>query len=227
MVSHKILSKFLIIAVFIFLLLDTTSLGLYQDKSQNKSLQDPFPRIFGQVGENHWYIIAVTILFEYDPEKVKEIQYYLDDSWHIYSDPFVVEPDGVYMIPWFWMEISGRPHDGISIEFKIDKTAPTIELNKKTSGKNKMIFTAIATDEVSKIEGVEFYLDDVLIQTDNETPYEYTWTGEEKQTVYAIAYNYAGHFAKSDNVSTPRPFLRNNNIIQRFFVLIHTILFRF
>jgi len=224
MVLHKILSKFLIISVLVFLLIDTTSLGSNQEKIQISSFQEPVPHVFGQMGENQWYISAVTITFDFDPAKVKEIQYNLSGTWHIYSDPFSVVDDGVYMIQWFWVETSGRPHDGLPIEFRIDKAAPTIELNKETSGKNKMIFTAVANDETSKIERVEFYLDGVLIQTSSEIPYEYNWTGEEKQTVYAIAYDYAGHFAKSDNATTPRLLLRNHYLIQRFFILIQALL---
>ena len=224
MISHKIRSKFLIISVFILLCLNTTSLGSNQEKIQSSSLQDPVPHVFGQMGENQWFISAVTISFDYDPAKVMEIHYNLSGTWYTYFAPFNVVNDGIYFMHWIWIETSGRPHNGLPIEFRIDKTAPMIELNKKTSGKNKMLFTADANDETSKIERVEFYLNDVLTLTVYGTPYQYNWTGEEQQTVYAIAYDYAGHFIKSDNSTTPRSLLRNHYVMQRFFILIQALL---
>ena len=228
MVSYKIISKFLIITLLVFLLLNTSSLGFYQDKFSGNSRQEPIPHVFGEMGENQWFVSAVTISFDYEPAKVKEIQYHLDGSWHVYSDPFNVVEDGNYFIPWFWVETSGRPHDGLPIEFKIDKTPPTIQLTKKSSGKETVIFTATAEDSVSQIERVEFYLDGVLQQTNTEIPYQYSWTGEEKQIVYAICYNYAGFFVKSDNLTTtPKPHFRNYNFMNIVIILMQKIFARF
>ena len=227
MVSHKIVSKFFIIGILVFLLLNTSSLGLYEDKFSSGNRQGPIPYVFGEMGENQWFVTGVTIYFEYDSVKVKEIQYNLN-GWHVYTGPFNVVNDGVYMIPWFWIDQDNETHNVGPIEFKIDKTPPTIKLTKKVSGKGKVIFTAEAEDPVSQIERVEFYLDGVLQQTNTEIPYQYSWTGEEKQIVYAIAYNYAGLLEKSNNLSTtPKPHLRNHYFMQRFFILIQAMLFRF
>jgi len=227
MISHNILSKFLIIGILVFLLLNTSSLGAYQEKLQS-SRQEPIPSVFGEMGENQWYVTGVTISFEFDPQRVVEIQYELGGTWHIYDDPFNVVNDGVYMIPWFWIDLFNNSNFGGPIEFKIDKTPPTIELTRKVSGKEKIIFTADAVDTVSAIERVEFYLNDELNQTDNEAPYQYTWEGHETQVVYAITYNYAGFVVKSNNLTTtPRLRFRNHNLMNIIFVLIQKTFFRF
>ncbi len=228
MVSHKIVNKFLIIGTLIFLIVNSSSLGLYENISQGSSREEPIPYVFGEFGENQWYVTAVTITFEYDPQRVKEIQYKLNDIWHVYTGPFNVANDGVYMVPWIWIDINNDEHGGPPIEFKIDKTPPTIKLTKKSSGKETVIFTAEATDEVSSIERVEFYLDGVLQQTNTEIPYQYSWTGTEKQIVYAIGYNFAGLTVKSDNLTTtPKPHFRNHYFMNIVIMLLQKIFIRF
>jgi len=228
MVSHKIISKFLIIGMLVFLLLNTSSLGGYQVKLGDSRRQEPIPSVFGQMGQNQWYVTGVTISFEFDPQRVVQIQYKLGETWYIYDDPFNVVNDGVYMIPWFWVDLFNNSNYGGPIEFKIDKTAPTIELTKKITGKEEIIFTADAIDTVSAIEKVEFYLDDELILTDNEEPYQYAWEGHITQVVYAKTYNYAGFDAISNNLTTePRIRFRNHNLMSIIFVLIQKTFFRF
>jgi len=229
MMSRKILIKSFIIGILVFLLLNTSSSGAYQDKQQVSNLQGPTVTVFGALGDNHWFISNVTIIFSYDVEKVKEVQYYFDENWHIYSTPIVIEEDGEYMIQWFWVDMENNTFNGFPpISFNIDQTPPTIELSRKSSGKNTVIFTADAVDQVSQIERVEFYLDDELKQTVNELPYKYTWTGEENQVVYAIGYNYAGFDAKSNNLTTePRTHFRNHYLMNIIFVLMQKTFFRF
>jgi len=226
--SQKIIIRFLIVGIIVFLLMNVSSLGSYTNKLSGDYRQEPIPTVYGKMGNNNWYISDVTISFSYDPLRVREIQYCLDDIWYIYFGPFNVTKDGIYMMQWLWIELSGRPHNGIPIDFKLDQSPPVMQLTKKSEGKNKVIFTATAVDEVSEIEAVEFYLDDVLNQTVNESPYQYIWIGEEKHTVYAIGYNFAGLSEKSNNLSTTiKPHFRNHNLMQRFFILFQTLLLRF
>ena len=229
MVSHKIIIRFFIVTLLSFLMITTSSFGLYQDKLQQvNGRQEPIPHVEGVKGDNSWYISDVVVSFSYDPKLVSEIQYFLDGDWHIYVEPFTVSKEGVYLISWIWFDDLGAANDGQPFGFKIDKTPPTIELTRKSSGKNKVIFTATVTDEVSLVKLVEFYLDDVLQQNDTEAPYQYTWTGEEKQTVYAIGYDYAGLFEKSNNLSTiPKTHFRNHNFMNIFIMLLQKIFIRF
>jgi len=229
MMSHKILTKSFIIGILVFMLLNNSSLGEYQNKQQENNRQDPIPTVYGIMGDNRWFISDVTILFSYDDSRVKEIQYYLDGSWHIYNDnPIMITEDGLYNIPWFWVDMVNKSFDGHPIVFWLDQTPPTIELSKKSGGKNKIIFTADANDAISIVEKVEFYLDEELVNTDLEKPYEYNWTGEENQVVYAIGYNYAGLSLISNNLSTtPRSHFRKLNLMNMIFVLMQKAFFRF
>ncbi|MDH7506781.1 MAG: hypothetical protein QHH15_03200, partial [Candidatus Thermoplasmatota archaeon] len=159
---QKILNNFFIIGLTIFLLLSTTSLGFFQDSQGSSRQESPIPHVFGIMGANEWYITAVTISFEYDSNIVEEIRYYLNNKWNVYTSPFNVNNDGTYKIPWFWIDKKGENHNlTMPISFKIDQSPPTIKLTKKTSGKDKVIFTANVNDDTSLIERVEFYLDDV------------------------------------------------------------------
>ena len=226
---HKTLDKFFLIGLTVFLLLNTSSLGFYHKRLQKNLLQeDPIPSIFGVMGANEWYITAVTISFDYDPNIVEEIQYYLNNKWNIYTGPFNVNKDGIYKISWFWIDKKGDTHYTLTpISFKIDQTPPTIQLTKKSGGKNKVLFTANAIDEVSQVERVEFYLDDVLQETVNESPFQYTWTGEVNQWVYAIGYNFAGLSQKSKNLSTPKLHFNNHNLMNILYILMQKIFLHF
>ncbi|MDH7506887.1 MAG: Ig-like domain-containing protein [Candidatus Thermoplasmatota archaeon] len=226
--KYTVTFKILIISLVIFLLSSTSSLGFYQEYAKESfSQEEPVPYVFGQMGENQWYISTVTIGFEYDPLRVQEIQYKLDNVWYVYKQPFHVSKDGYYTIQWKWTEPSGRVHFGLDITFKIDQSPPTIKLTKKTSGKDKVIFTANANDDTSLIERVEFYLDDVFQLTVNESPYQFTFEGKDQHWVYAIGYNFAGLLQKSENLSTPRTFLKNNFLIFSLFKLFQILFFKF
>jgi len=228
MISQKILSKSIILGFFIFLLFNTSSLGFYQENLKHSVFQDePVPHVFGIFGANGWYITAVTVSFEYDPNVVQEIQYYLNNKWNVYNSPFNVNKDGEYKIPWFWVDKKGNTHSlTMPISFKIDQSPPTIKLTKKSAGKNKVVFTANAVDTVSQIEQVEFYLDDVLQETLYQPPYQYNWTGEDQHWVYAIGYNFAGLSEKSNNVSTPRLQIRSHNLLCVIFNFLQKIFLR-
>jgi hypothetical protein len=170
--------------------------------SLNKG-SDPFPQIEGQMGENGWYVGAVSISFTYDPKIVDEIKYFLDGSWRVYEGPFLVEDEGIYNIPWYWIDEDGKQHDGTPIYFNMDLSPPTISLKKDDWTQNSITFLATTEDTLSSVAYVEFYLDDELVRTDDEGPYEYVWNGEEvHHEVYAISYNNAGLFEQSETLNT-------------------------
>jgi hypothetical protein len=187
--------------------------------------QEPIPNIFGIMGENFWYIGDVSISFRYDPKYVDEIYYNLNGDWHLYIDAFIVSDDGVYSIQWYWIDVEGEYYEEPSIEFKIDQTPPTINLNKKIGGNNQITFTATCNDDISNVERVEFYLDDELIFTIDEEPYKYTWTGSGVHEVYAIGYNFAGLSEQSETLdTTPRSRSYNFQILNNFFQRIYHLI---
>jgi len=80
---QKIIKKFFFIELLVFLLINSSSIGFYKVNFQDSTDQeDPIPYVFGQFGENQWYISAVIVGFYYDSERVKEINYKLEDIWY-------------------------------------------------------------------------------------------------------------------------------------------------
>lgn len=113
--------------------------------------EDPIPVVFGEIGENGWYISAVTITFYYDPKFVDEIHYYLDGDWHLYTGPFNVADDGIYGIEWYWIDTDEKIHDNMPlIRFGLDQTPPTIKLTKKSGLNDRVTFTATVNDPTSR-----------------------------------------------------------------------------
>jgi len=179
----------------------------------------------GTKGENDWYISCVTMTFTYNPSFVKEIYYYIN-NWQKYQDvPINICDDGGYNIPWYWIDQMEKQHNESPIYLKIDQTPPEIKLTKKTSINGEVTFTATVTDDASKVEYVEFYLDDELQETLTEAPYKWVWTGEGAHPVYSIAYNGAGLSQKSDTISTPRSLSYYPNLINIVFEKIYNIIF--
>jgi len=189
---------------------------------------EPIPFIEGIMGENNWYVSEVIITFNYDPERVQEIQYYLDGDWHLYTEEGIhMEDDGVYNVPWFWVDELGEPHNGWPIDLTIDQTPPSITLTKKSGLNDKVTFTADVNDPTSGVERVEFYLDNELQETLTSGPYQWVWTGTTSHSVYAIAYDYAGHSKKSDTLNTPYNFVFSNSVIYNLLQRLNCIMFTF
>ena len=229
MKNRKLLNKGLAIVVFIlFLTVSTISVAgiskVFQPLSMG--LQEPVPYIEGVVGENSWYISEVIITFSYDPGRVQEIQYKLNGQWHEYTDSGInIDDDGVYNIPWFWVDEVGEPHNGWPITFNLDMSPPTIQLNKNIET-DQITFTASCSDDVSDVELVEFYLDDELIKTSIGEPYEYTWTGVGKHIVHAVGYNFAGLSVESKKLdTTPRSRSHYLQLFDNLFQRIYQIIF--
>lgn len=199
-----LLRRFLAIgAILLFLFVGTIS-ATESNKTVNygNNRDDVTFLIFGTLGDNQWYISDVEIYFDYDPERVDEIHYFLYGEWHEYNDEgVVVSEDGAYSIQWYWIDLNGETNYGPRIEFKIDKSPPTIKLTKKIEA-SQLVFNAACSDGTSLVEKVEFYLDDELIETDIDGPYSYTWIGAGLHEVYAIGYNYAGLTEQSETLDT-------------------------
>ncbi len=185
----------------------------------------PTPVITGAMGGNNWYIQCVTITFTDDPT-VDEIWYHIDaGEYQKYSGPIEYCEDGSHVLHWYWIKIGGQQFEGQPVFFKIDQTPPDIELTKKSGLNDKVTFTANCEDDVSGVERVDFYLDDVLQETFTEAPYQWTWTGTEEHMVYAIGYNYAGLFEISTTLSTPHSFSYYSQFINLIFKIIYHIIF--
>ena len=228
MKNHKLLGKSLAVGLIIlFLTMSVISTaGITSNPSNTRDA--PIPHIERIIGENDWHISSVIITFSYDPGLVQEIQYYLNGGWHLYTDSGInIEDDGVYNIPWYWVDKYGETYNGWPIGFMIDQTPPTITLTKKSGLNDQVTFTATVNDLTSGVERVEFYLDDELQETVTNTPYQWIWTGTTSHSVYAIAYDYAGHSKKSDTLNTPYNFVFSNSVIYNILQKLNYITFTF
>jgi hypothetical protein len=204
--TQKITKKILAIGIIV-IFLSINSMASAIDSlnclAPKRFEDDPVFFVYGTKGLNDWYISDVTVAFDYDPQRVEEIQYYLNNQWHVYTAAFVVSIDGVYYIEWFWLDDIGKTHDGFPpIQFKLDKTKPTIELKRKFGTNNKVTFTATASDSMSGLQRIEFYFDDEKVDEFFESPCSWEWVGVAQHFVYAISYDKAGLSEKSETLGT-------------------------
>jgi hypothetical protein len=169
-------------------------------------------------GENNWYTSPVQVhLYGQEPctcctihSGVKEIVYILNGVQN--SVPggdgvFTISEDGVHHVEYYAVDNVG--HEEVihhSFEVAIDTTDPTVELIYDVfddGGTTKVEFTALASDETSGMNRVEFFIGtDHQLTVDSPGPYKFevTWSSDYKtKTFYAYAYDNAGN-ADSDDV---------------------------
>jgi hypothetical protein len=105
----------------------------------------------------------------------------------------------------------------VDAHFKEDATAPEIKITKPEKGIyilnkklanfvfpiifNEITIEAEASDDISGLNKVEFYIDGELRETDDEPPFAYHWNDSLKRfhTIEAIAYDNVGNTA-SDSI---------------------------
>ncbi|KAA0008735.1 MAG: hypothetical protein FE042_01220 [Thermoplasmata archaeon] len=155
----------------------------------------------GTMGLNDWYISPVTITLtadDGDGSGVEHIYYCLDGCGiEVYTSPITVSTGGPHTLEYWSVDKVGNQEAHHTITFKIDTVNPTVEISQPTPGiyvKGRKIwpifgifkcpFTLIigsidvkvnANDENSGVDRVEFYIDEDLLNTDTEEPYEWTW----------------------------------------------------
>jgi hypothetical protein len=82
----------------------------------------------------------------------------------------------------------------------MDKTAPVFTNYSFTPlnfMKNKWLCSATVEDATSGVVLVEFYVDDALVGSATETPYEFEFDGKPTNNSQALAYDAAGNSALS------------------------------
>lgn len=176
----------------------------------------------GESYEENWFISNVTVtLNAFDKTSGIDVtKYRLDNlSWIDYTEPFYVTENGQHYIEYYSIDKAGNEENVKSISFNIDKNPPVLEIKKPKKGYiyifgreaiktlfgstiifGKINIEANASDEISGIKKVEFYIDGELKHVDNETPYEWLWDEAAflKHTIKVKAYNNAGNFAVSE-----------------------------
>jgi hypothetical protein len=179
-----------------------SSKSIYADEKQNENLlqtyNDPSFILYGtQV--NGWFISCVTIQFNWNPDLCKGIWYNIAATgWKQYSSPVETCLDGRVTVNWYWIDMDDNKHYD-TFQIKIDKTPPTITIDREILSDTQMKFTANTEDTGgSGVVRVEFYEDDVFRDYLTEGPFEYIWTGSGIHIIKIISYDLAGHSASAE-----------------------------
>ena len=158
----------------------------------------------GTMGENGWYISCVYIQISFGPDVQSFYYQFNGGGWQQYTEPFgPICEDGEHTFCWFYVDNEGNQSDVECIDFKIDQTAPTIELT--WDEENKMIIADV-DDETSGVAKVEFYVNDEFLGEVTEAPWEWHYPEASAGDIaMAIVYDFAGNSAVTDFVSPPVP----------------------
>jgi len=133
-------------------------------------------------GKNGWYVHDVTVtLTATDPVShdvasgVASIKYKVDsEPEKTYTAPFKVTTDGKHNITYWAIDKVGNKEPDKLKALWIDETRPMVVLTKEVM-LNKIVYTAVASDNMSGMWYVQFYLMTVL-QFNASAPGPYTWT---------------------------------------------------
>ena len=130
----------------------------------------------------------------------------------------MITEDGDDILIEYWaVDNVGNVETAHSFTIDMDQTSPGIDLTHEVTGGNawqgwELTFTAVATDDTSGMDRVEFYLNDVLQETVTGTGPEYTWVIQyyplPQVTFKATAYDVAGNSA-SDQIVNPENVVKN------------------
>ena len=173
-------------------------------------------------GENGWYVTNVTVnLTAVDPDGIDYTKYRINGgSWITYSSPFKIMSDGVNLVEFYSVDLLGHAENIKSFTVKIDKTNPTISLQRPRFGYlylfdreimplasgitfslGRLTVTASALDSTSGIGNVTFYTDGIPQSIDLQSPYQWIWGGDVgTRVLYAVAYDEAGNSKMSDAI---------------------------
>ena len=154
-------------------------------------------------GANGWYISDATVTIDGDDgtenwqSGVDHFEYRIDGGAWQTGDTFVINTNGMHTIDYKAVDGVGNEETPNSFDVNMDQDGPTIDLTWEAAGglSKDIIFTATCSDADSGMDYVEFYLNDVLQNTDDSDPYEWimTYAPGTKFTVKAIAYDLAGN----------------------------------
>ncbi|UCF49599.1 MAG: hypothetical protein JSU91_07565, partial [Thermoplasmatales archaeon] len=189
-------------------------------------------------GENGWYVNDITVtLNATDPRSngvcsgIEEIRYTINGGAEQVipgkTGSFVLTEDGDDILIEYWaVDGAGNVEEKKNLfTIDIDQTVPDISLSYEVSGNKllgwKFTFYAMATDEMSNMNRVEIYLNDLIQETIVGPGPEYEWTIKydpiPNAHFKATAFDNAGLFDTDEIVDpTVRPH-SHSKIIHNFF----------
>ena len=165
-------------------------------------------KVVGVTGKDNWYGNDNCFTFTNESNEIAEIYYSVDGNWSLYTGPFNVRDGGEHVLEWYAIDKQGNQSevDG-PFHFKVDKASPIISITYEITGGNMIIgyeitFTATATDDMSGMERVEFYLNNVLQETVFGPGPVYQWIisvlNIPKMYIRALAFDKAGNWDFDD-----------------------------
>jgi hypothetical protein len=180
-------------------LIKTDEDGNYNDTTPPVTIISFYPKYPN--GDNGWYVTPVTITLEaMDMSGVNTTYYSINsEPWVIYEEPFVLTEDNTYTIVYFSIDNDGNMEFPKLATVKVDQNPPFINLTYKVIGNPmqgwRIYFTAIAFDQMSGMDRVEFFLDDGLQEIIYGSGPYYKWYFQLGwgTTVRADAYDIAGN----------------------------------
>jgi Bacterial Ig domain len=168
-----------------------------------------YPVFNGTMGNHGIYISCVNVTFVINGS-VDTVFYKLDSGmWTEYSSTFEVCQNGLHTLYWYWIA-QGEESETLLMTLEIDRDSPSLQVSSEWI---RFFFTAkiiaIASDETSGVERVEFYIDNELFYVAYDVPYEVTINFFLLQAFYpydvkVIAFDLAGNQA---NASISLPFM--------------------
>ena len=147
-------------------LIKTDEDGNYNDTTPPVTTISFFPKFPN--GENGWYVTPVRITLEaMDMSGVNTTYYSINsEPWVIYEEPFILTEDSLYDIVYFSVDNDGNMEFPKLATVKVDQTPPFINLTYKAIDHGiygwEFIFTAIAFDQMSGMDRVEFFFNEGL-----------------------------------------------------------------
>jgi hypothetical protein len=162
-----------------------------------------YPVFNGTLGIGGCYISCVNVSFVAD-ENVDSIFYQVDTAgWNQYTTPFQINEDGNHIFSWYWI-YQGNLSAECQITLTIERTIPTLTVSSERIQINMVKVTAVAADEPSGINRVEFYLDGELSSVDTTGPYTGVVFGIDSHEVEVVAFDNAGNSVNDTIVTSYR-----------------------
>ena len=145
-------------------------------------------------GQNNWFRGSVTVFLNTADNRssVDKLLYRINGGDYItYSAPFDINGEGKYLIEYFSIDRAGNPEKLRNLEINIDKTSPSLTIKKPGNylyiAGREIIPTptpiiikgieieADASDTLSGIKEVKFYIDGDYKGKDSTPPYTWEW----------------------------------------------------
>jgi len=133
-------------------------------------------------GDNCWFVSDVTITLKAtDDLSGVNVTYYRINSgeWEIYTKPIVIQNDGYCLVEFYSFDNAGNVENVKSFVIKVDQTPPDIKKFVYESNLKHHIwyvtFKVNFSDDTSGKGRAEFYVNNGLVSTDYDEPYEWTF----------------------------------------------------